>query len=186
MITDPEHLSKNDTRWYCVRSKPKQERMATGALQRLSGIEVFCPFIRFQRNTKRGKVWFQEAMFPGYLFARFDLVEQHRAVAYSPGVLNILKFDGIFMEVPEAVIGMIRDGSGGTEKIIEAIAPFEVGEETIILEGGLRGLKVIVTKVIPAKERVWVLMELLGSTVEAEFPESALEHRKRHPMAATV
>ncbi|MCF7848012.1 MAG: hypothetical protein K9M45_04115 [Kiritimatiellales bacterium] len=184
MNTDSEQLSSPDARWYCVRSKPKQERMAVGALQRLPGIEVYCPFIRFQRNTKRGKVWFQEAMFPGYLFARFDLGEQHRAVAYSPGVLNMLKFDGIYMEIPEAIIGLLRDESGGSEKIIEAIAPFEVGEETTILDGGLRGLKVIVTKLIPAKERVRVLMELLGTVVEAEFPESALEHRKRHPMAA--
>ena len=68
--------------------------------------------------------------------------------------------------------------------VLEAMAPFEVGEETTILDGGLRGLKVIVTKVIPAKERVQVLMELLGTKVEAEFPENALEHRKRHPLAA--
>jgi len=170
-------------RWYCVRSKPKRERMAMDALRRMEGVEVYCPFIRFQRNTRRGKVWFQEAMFPGYLFAKFRLMEQQRAVAYSVGVLNILKFDGKCVEVPENVIEMIRSETGGSEKVINAVVPFEVGEETTILEGSLRGLKVIVTKVIPARERVRVLMELLGTTVEAEFPESALAHRKRHPLA---
>lgn len=172
-----------EARWYCVRTKPKQERLASDALRQYAGVEVFCPFIRFQRNTQRGKVWFQEAMFPGYLFARFDLKAKHRAVGYAPGVLNILMFNGIHVEIPDSVVSAIRAEGGGSEKVLEAMAPFEVGEETTVLDGGLRGLKVIVTKLIPAKERVRVLMEMLGSEVEAEFPVDALERRKRHPMA---
>ena len=94
--------------WYCVRSKPKKERMAAGGLESLHGLAVFCPQIRFQRKTVRGPVWFQEAMFPGYLFARFDLFEMKRAVSYAPGVLNIPMFDGHIVPVPDCVIESLQ------------------------------------------------------------------------------
>ena len=168
--------------WYCVRSKPKKERMAAGGLELLHGLEVFCPQIRFQRKTVRGAVWFQEAMFPGYLFARFDLFEMKRAVAYAPGILNIPKFDERFISVPDAVIEALRKDLDA-ESVADAVVPLEVGEETTISEGSMRGLKVKIIKLMPAQERVAVLMELMGTLVEAEFPSDALEHRMKHPMA---
>jgi len=173
---------KTGEHWYCVRSKPKKERMAAGGLESLHGLEVFCPQIRFQRKTVRGPVWFQEAMFPGYLFARFDLFEMKRAVAYSPGVLNIPMFDNLFVPVPDAVIESLRKDLDA-ESLIDAVAPLEVGEETTILEGSMRGLKVKVIKLMPAQERVAVLMQMLGTLVEAVLPVDALEHRMKHPMA---
>jgi transcriptional antiterminator RfaH len=174
---------KSGEHWYCVRSKPKKERMAAGSVESLHGLEVFCPQIRFQRKTVRGPVWFQEAMFPGYFFARFDLFEMKRAVSYAPGVLNIPIFDGRIVPVPDAVIESLR-ADLDAESVVEAVEPLEVGEETTVLEGSMRGLKVKIIKLMPAQERVGVLMEMLGTLVEAEFPVDALEHRMKHPMAA--
>ena len=169
--------------WYCVRSKPKKERMAAGSLVKLHGLEVFCPQIRFQRKTVRGPVWFQEAMFPGYLFARFDLFDMKQSVSYAPGVLNIPMFDNRIVFVPDAVIDALQKDLDA-ESVAESIAPLEVGEETTILEGSMRGLKVKVIKLMPAQERVAVLMEMMGTLVQAEFSIGALEHRMKHPMAA--
>lgn len=180
-MTDPQQFKKGE-HWYCVRSKPKKERMAAGSLASLHGLEVFCPQIRFQRKTVRGPCWFQEAMFPGYLFARFDLYEMKAAVSYAPGVLNIPTFDQRYVPVPDAGIEALMKELDA-ESVVEAIAPLEVGEETTVLEGAMRGLKVKVIKLMAAQERVAVLMEMLGTLVEAEFPIEALEHRMKHPMA---
>ncbi len=169
-------------RWYCVRSKPKKERMAAGGLESLHNLEVFCPQIRFQRKTVRGPVWFQEAMFPGYLFVRFDLFNMKRAVSYAPGVLTLPAFNGKFIPIPESIIESLRNDLDA-ESVVDAVAPLEVGEETTILEGSMRGLKVKVIKMMSAQERVGVLMEMMGTLVEADFPISALEHRVQHPMA---
>lgn len=170
-------------RWYCIRSKPKKERMAAGSLAAQLGLDVFCPQIRFQRKTVRGPVWFQEAMFPGYLFARFDLMETKRAVSYAPGILNIPVFDGRIVPVPDEVIESLQ-ADMDSESVVDAVEPLQVGEETTILEGSMRGLKVKVIKLMPAQERIGVLMELMGTLVEAVFPADALEHRMKHPMAA--
>lgn len=168
------------TEWYCLRAKTKKERMAAAHLASRHGLEVFCPQIRFQRKTVRGRVWFQEAMFPGYLFARFHLAEMQRLVASSPGILNIPAFDGRIAAIPADVIGSLREDLD-EEGVADATEPLEVGEETTVLEGSMRGLKVKVIRLMPAQERVSVLMELLGTLVEAEFPVNALEHRMKHP-----
>ncbi len=157
--------------------------MAAGALATLHGLEIFCPQIRFQRKTVRGPVWFQEAMFPGYLFARFDLFEMKQAVSYAPGVLTIPMFDNRIVSIPTEVIELLQ-ADLDAESVVDAVAPLEVGEETTILEGAMRGLKVKVIKLMPAQERVAVLMEMMGTLVEAEFPVGALEHRMKHPMVA--
>lgn len=173
---------KTGEHWYCVRSKPKKERTASNSLMSLHGLEVFCPQIRFQRKTVRGPVWFQEAMFPGYLFARFDLFKMQNAVSYAPGVLHLPRFGGCIVPVPGPVIESLQNDLDA-QSVVDAVVPLQVGEETTILEGSMRGLKVKVIKLMPAQERVGVLMELMGTLVKAEFPFDALEHRMKHPIA---
>lgn len=172
---------ENGERWYCVRTRPKKERVASETLAGLHGLEVFCPQIRFQRKTVRGVVWFQEAMFPGYFFARFDFFEMKRLVSYSTGVLNIPGFGGRYVSVPDEVIESLRNEMDSAN-VVEAVLPLEVGEETTVLAGAMQGLKVKVIKLMPAQERVGVLLELLGTLVEAEFAIDALEHQLQHPL----
>ena len=179
----PESQFKQGIYWYCVRARPKKERMAAETLSSQHGLEVFCPQIRFQRRTVRGPVWFQEAMFPGYLFARFDLFEMKRAVSYSAGILNIPMFGGRIVPVPDSVIESLQSDLD-EESVAEAVEPLEVGDETLIAEGSMQGLRVKVIKLMPAQQRVGVLMELMGTLVEAEFPSDALEHRMKHPMTS--
>ncbi len=106
-----------------------------------------------------------------------------RAVSHAPGVLNIPVFNERYVPIPESVIDSLRqdlDENGS----VDAGLPLEEGDETTILEGSMRGLKVKVIKVMQAEDRVAVLLEMLGTLVEAEFPSSALEHRTRHRMSA--
>ena len=53
--------------WYCVRSQYKHEHIAGAHLRKLDGVTVFCPRIRFKRESRRGVVWVTEGMFPCYL-----------------------------------------------------------------------------------------------------------------------
>lgn len=168
--------------WFCVRTKPKKERMAASNIASMHGLDVFCPQIRFRRKTKRGPVWFQEAMFPGYIFVRFEMLEMKQAIAYAPGVMNIPTFNERYIAVPDSVIESIRDDLN-EEETVDAGIPLKVGEETTILDGSMRGLKVKVIKVMPAEGRVGVLLEMLGTLVEAEFPTHALEQRTQHRLA---
>ena len=169
--------------WYCVRSKSKKERVAAAAVASLLGLEVFYPQIRFRRKTARGPIWFQEAMFPGYFFARFDMFDMQRAVSYAPNVMTIPIFNERYVPIPDEVIAGLR-AELNEESVVDGAEPLEVGDETTILDGSMRGLKVTVIKVMPAEDRVGVLLEMLGTLVEAEFSTDELEHRVRHRASA--
>lgn len=163
----------NLSRWYCVRTQPKREHIAAGRLELLGGVEVLCPRIRFQRSTKRGKVWFEEALFPGYLFARFDILSMLRAVSGTYGVRGLVRFAGECAPVPDFVVDILRNEASGVVVVKEPL--LKAGDEALMAEGAMRGLRAVVTQVLPGGERVKILMELMGTAVEAEVPVAALE-----------
>ena len=154
--------------WYCIRSQLKHEHIAAGHL-RQGGVETFLPRISFKRTTRQGPQWTTEALFPSYLFARFSLKESLRFVQHAHGVSNVLHFGHIWPTIPDAEIdvlrSMIRDDS------IHVISPeVEPGHEVQITEGAFQGLRAVVSRVMPSRQRVKVLLEFLGRQTEAEVP----------------
>lgn len=163
-------------RWYCVRSKPKSEHLAAAHLERTAGVEVFCPRIRYQKPTSRGKVWFVEALFPGYLFAQFDLEEELRRVQATSAVTGVLHFREFFPSISPVAIAEMR-AEVGDEEPHTVEDEISAGEEVVITEGVMKGLSVLITKLVPGQERVRVLMEWLGQQREAEIAMDSVASR---------
>jgi transcriptional antiterminator RfaH len=147
--------------WYCVQTRPKGEHIAAAHLRQLHGVSAFCPRLRFQRGTRRGQVWFVEALFPGYVFARFVPATMWRAVQHAHGVARLLEFGGRYPLVDEDVIEALRSEMGDDE-VREVKVGAAVGDEVELASGALRGLAGVITKVLSGGERVRVLMEFLG------------------------
>lgn len=167
-------------KWYCVRAKPKQENVAARSIRELKNTEVFCPIIQYKKSTKRGKVWFQEALFPGYLFVKFDLELLLNAIKYCKGVSYIIRFGSRYPSIPEKEIEILQKEMGDNE--IHVISyEFKPGEKTRIESGPLKGISAVISRVMPAKERVCVLLDFLGGQIEAEIDKSALATPKRPP-----
>lgn len=150
--------------WYCVKTQPKRESVAAGHLRELEGVEVFCPMLRYRKATRRGKIWWVEALFPGYLLAKFDLTSMDRAVTYCHGVTGLVRFGTDVPPVPDAFVEALRDEvARGGEKDTVVVAPrLAAGEEVEFAHGPLGGARGTVLEVLPAKERVRVLLEFLG------------------------
>jgi len=163
-----EILREESKLWYCVKTLPKHERLASVALRRILGVECFSPRIRYRKMTRRGPVWSVEAMFPGYLFARFVYAELHRGVQSMPGVSSIVRFGTRVAALSDRTIVELRAASGEGEVIVFDPEP-QVCEPVKIAEGAFRGLEVVVTQVLAAKQRVKVLLDFLGRMVEAEI-----------------
>jgi transcriptional antiterminator RfaH len=159
--TDPDSVEK----WRVIRGKPKSEHLAAQHL-RAAGFEAFCPRLRHQKKTVRGKVWYVEALFPGYLFARFSRL-QMRHVASTAFVSQVLTFMEDCAAVPDGVVAELRTSVDEKETITVETA-IQAGEQVEIVEGPMRGQSVTVTRVIPGAQRVRVLMEFLGSPHEVE------------------
>ena len=167
-FTADELLKETDPHWFCIKAQPKHEHLAASALRRHLGLDCLSPRIRFRKNTRRGPVWFVEAMFPGYLFARFVYAEVHRHVQSVHGVSTIVRFGSRVASIPEQTIANLREATGEEELLVFNPEP-QVGDAVAIAEGVFRGLEAVVTQVLPAKERVKVLLDFLGRTVEAEI-----------------
>jgi transcriptional antiterminator RfaH len=168
--------------WYCLRSQPKHEHIAAAHVRMLGGVTVFCPRIRFKRVTRQGLVWVTEAMFPGYLFAYFDLGEKHRQVRYAHCVSGIVQFGNRYPIIEEGALAFLRDQTGVAE-VKELTYELSRGDQVKIVGGIFAGLDAVVTQILSGKERVKVLMDFLGRQMEAEVERSNVLPHAVHPLA---
>ncbi len=160
--------------WYCVRSRPKQEHIAAAQLSERLGIEVICPRVRYRKATQRGPVWFVEALFPGYLFARFALIENQRNVEFAQGVLGLVRFGARPPALDMGTVAALSQIDFGA-KTVHTLAPkLEAGDAVHISSGAFSGTAATVKELLPAKERVRVLIDFLGRMTEIEVPSSTL------------
>ncbi len=176
-------MDEEPLRWYCIKTKPRQELTARRWLQTDIGLDVFCPQIRFERARRSGKVRVTEAMFPGYVFARFLYTPLYRRVATANGVATIVSFGGVPAFVPDGVIEELR-ASVSCGETVEIPSRIEAGDEVDLIAGPFQGVKAIVTRVLPARQRVAVLLEILGMEREIEIDESTVIAPRAHPLAA--
>jgi transcriptional antiterminator RfaH len=179
---EKEPLFSDEPLWYCVKTKPKQEGIASRLLRSELGLEVFCPKVRFKRARSTGMAWVLEAMFPGYLFAKFVYPELHRRIAATSGVAKTLSFGGRPSVLEESIIANLRTYVSDGETV-EIASDIREGEEVKVVEGPLLGVRALVTRIMPARERVAILINMLGQEREVEVATDAVLPDMRHPLA---
>ncbi|MEO5917097.1 MAG: transcription termination/antitermination NusG family protein [Luteolibacter sp.] len=153
--------------WYCVRCQTKREHIAAGHLREIEGIEVFCPRLRYRKATRRGKIWWVEPMFPGYVLAKFTMAEMERAVMFCQGVRGLVRFGSDIPSVPESFVEAIKheilNRKDATENELVTLSPtIELGDEVEVATGPFQGMQGTVVSVPSATERVKILLEFLG------------------------
>jgi len=160
----PEFLAT--PQWYCLRTQTKREHIAASVLSNVQSVEVFCPRISQIKKTRTGKKRFVEALFPGYIFAKFNYIEDHRLVMHSQGVSRIVEQGGRRV-VPENVIQELKETL--PEGIITAPDPsLEKGAEIEFVSGSLKGLNAKVLARLSSGERVQLLLDFLGREIKIE------------------
>ena len=146
--------------WYVVNTKSHCEASACASLDRL-GVEVFLPMLR-ERKVLRGKCGpTTSPLFPRYLFAKFDVSSQLRAVKYARGVRNIVTFGGGPSMVDESIIQAIRRQL--TEGVFELSENrFSPGQIVRIQDGSLCGLEAVFEKKLNGTNRVVLLLKAMS------------------------
>lgn len=178
MNASPERNQEWAVGWYCIRSKPRMEAVAAATLQTLEDIEVFLP--RTIRPPK-AKTYSAQPLFHGYLFARFDPVVHGRNVQYARGVSYVVRRKEIPVPVPRQVMIEIRMiSTDGILKIPDQ--PHKVGDSVKVISGLFQGDEGKVTQLVPARQRVKVLFEILGRATEVEIDEDTVDFPSAHPL----
>ena len=169
--------------WFCLRSQPKHEHIAAAHLRKRDDVEVFVPRVRFKRLTRNGQVWATEALFPSYLFARFDWSASLRQIFHSPGVSGVVHFGSHWPVIADETVAALR-AAIGTEDIHVIPEELSAGDPVRIVGGSLHGLDAVITRIMPGSKRVGVLMNFLGGqrTVEVEINRVIRSADSREPI----
>jgi len=175
--------NEGESKRFCLRSQIKRESVAAAHLRANLGLEVFAPQIRFRRSTRRGVVWVTEALFPNYVFARFDPAQMLRQIRYAAGVSGVVHFGGQPATVPDEQIAALQESMQG-EELFVAPGKVEVGDTVEVVAGPMKGAEVVVSQVMPAKERVKVLMNVLGGEHEVEVSLASVLPPRSNPISS--
>lgn len=159
--------------WYCARTKPKHEHIAAANLRRNLKLEVFHPRLRIERATRRGVVRVSEPLFPCYLFIRCVLEESLNDIQRTNGVVTLVHFASRIPKISDSVIDELKECFAGGEMMTveDRIKP---GDEVLLADGAFTGMRAFVLRVMPARKRVQVLLDVLGRPTPAEIDEGAV------------
>ena len=146
--------------WYAVNTKTRCEAFACGSLERL-GVEVFLPMLKEGKAARGRRCTVTSPLFPGYLFARFDVPGQYRAVTYARGVKQIVSFGGGPSVVDESIIEVIR-GQARDGVIELSDNRFSPGQVVRIKDGPLYGLEAIFEKKLSGTSRAVLLLKAIS------------------------
>jgi transcriptional antiterminator RfaH len=161
--------------WYLVYAKPRQESVARENLER-QGYEIYLPLIR--KYSRRGgrRVASIGPMFPRYLFIRLDeKTDNWGPIRSTLGVVSLVRFGQLPARVPEGLVAALR-----THEDAQGVQPpppvdeLRAGNRVRVLEGGLAGYEgVFVART--GKERVVVLLEIMGKTARTSLDSTLVE-----------
>jgi transcriptional antiterminator RfaH len=156
---------------YC---KPRQERVANRNLER-QGFETYLPVTQQRRRRLGRSIMVIEPMFPRYLFIRLDSRHDNWGPIRSTlGVTALVRFGQFPAPVPDELIGNLRqrDDEEGIQQLLEYA--YRPGEPLRIAEGVMAGFEGIYLA-RSAKDRVLVLLEILGQQARVELARDTIE-----------
>jgi transcriptional antiterminator RfaH len=145
--------------WYAVHTQPHGEPIAEAHLVRVCE-QLFCPRYRqlvilhgYRRQVTR-------PLFPGYLFAAFDLRRDFRMVHYAHGVRGVVMFGGEPAVVPSELLADIEARMENGCVVLEPPS-FHDGQRCEIIAGHLQGYTGIFQGGLNSSERVMLLLDTL-------------------------
>jgi transcriptional antiterminator NusG len=159
--------------WYVIQTKAGREEEVRWFLSR-KGLQIFCPFME-ALSFRNGKLVKEvKSLFPSYLFGKFDLDQSYSLVKWARGVKKIVGFGGYPTPVADEVIELIMMGTD-EDGVVKKERCFRPGDSVRIMSGPLKDLCAIFERWISERDRVRVLLNLIGYQPTLELHSSMLE-----------
>lgn len=146
--------------WYAVNTKPREELLAQMNLQRL-GVDAFLPRLKQQKVIRRRWQTVIGPLFPGYIFARFNIDTHFRAVNYARGVRRVVTFGSVPAAVDEAIIEAIQSQLHEGYVILRPTS-LKPGQVVRIHDGPFQGLQAVFERELSDQQRVVLLLQTLS------------------------
>ncbi len=160
------------TGWIVVHTHARGEAKADYHLRR-QGYEVYIPRYKKTRRHARRLETVARPLFPGYLFVRFDPDSTHwRPIQSTIGVRHLIRAGDMPVLAPDWVVDGLKRRENA-EGLVELSASLVKGERVRIASGPLYD-QVGMFDHVDDKDRVIVLLDLLGRRVKVRLPAEAI------------
>jgi len=161
---------RNSTVWYAVQTWKRREQ-STATLLSGKGYEIFLPTHVSQQRRGRETQEVISALFPGYLFCRFD-VQRRLPILVTPGVVGVVGQGRVPIPVPLSEIQAIQSlVSSGVPA--EPWPYLECGQRVRITDHVLQGIEGILVS-HKGNHRVVVSVTLLHRSIALEIHRSCV------------
>lgn len=141
-------------KWYVVSTKPKKEFQVESLFSQ-AGFTVYNPKYKQDSVIK--------PFFPGYLFLKFNFPSQYRKVIYTRGVRRIVgNKDGPIPIEPEVINCLKAREKNGLIELMKYGEDPCPGDEIMVMEGPLKGLRGVFCQELSDRERVLILLNYIS------------------------
>jgi transcription antitermination factor NusG len=157
-------MFSQDPAWYLIHCKSGKEQWVC---QQLAGKvqETFCPLLKTQLIRWSRIVPSIQRLFPGYVFAAFDLDDAYFALSHTPGVRGLVSAGSEPLVVAQETIAEIKLRCPGG--VVEIKPPtLQTGQRIQVLRGPMQGLSGVFDRYLSANQRVIVMLEVIGNRAQ--------------------
>jgi transcription antitermination factor NusG len=169
-----------EKQWYAIHVRKGFERVVAIHLEQ-KGYEQYLPLDKRRRLPLDGEQVADDVLFPGYVFAKCDVLDQ-LLFRLIPGVISVVRCGDTSSAVPEEKIVALKSiiESGLKYKPSASIA---IGQPVSVEHGPLRGLRGVCVGA-GSKLRLIISVPLLERSVSVEIdrrwlkPVAAPKHRR--------
>ncbi len=153
--------------WFVVRTKVGDENRANRNLANQE-IETFLPLFKDFHYRSGKMVQSIKPLFPNYLFALFDPDLHYSKVKWTRGVTRILGSKEGPIPISEKVVRTIQQ-KVGEDSLIELEDDIKQGDVVQVKSGPLKDLIGVFQKKMSGKDRVRILLNLIGVDVPVQL-----------------
>jgi transcriptional antiterminator RfaH len=161
--------------WYAIQTRRGQETRVEENLLAWQ-VEAFLPRMRpaFRRRGAAGTTPPTDALFPCYLFARFDAAAMTHKIRYTRGVAKVLGTPAGPTPVDDGVIGLIRERVDSSGYVVPP-PRLRPGDQVRILAGPLKDLLAVFEAPLQASQRVRLLLAAVNGQVRLAIDDALVE-----------
>jgi len=156
-------------RWYVVHTQPNREGRALAHLL-MQGFHAYLPrYGKLRRHARRAE-WVLAPLFPRYLFVAMDVAgARWRSINGTVGVSHLVCHGDRPTAVPPGIVEGLRAQESEDGAIAVATASLQPGQRLRIAAGAFADCVGCFVQMAD-RERVILLLELLGRAVRVEVP----------------
>ena len=159
--------------WYVLKTKPKKEERARCYLDQHQ-IKTFLPWMGTPHFTQGESTTKLKPLFPSYLFAQFDLMENYSLVKWGKGVNEILGFGKYPTPIADEILTILKNRTDENNVFKESYE-FNKNDYVRITSGLFKDLFGIFDSWVSDSDRVKVLLNLIGYQPRVELHCSQIE-----------